>query len=126
MTTTNGDGLIVTLNGEDHKVVMPPDHATRWDLAQMLGNNAIRGSAAVLGVCCPSLRMPALSTYQYNVGRYSAEVIDLCASRGITPLHIIEAATPVAVELQRLLLPGEESVADAVGFSSAEDPQSSP
>lgn len=119
----NGKGLVVSLNGKTYSVTIPPDHATRWDLAGMVNNNAVRGSAAVLGVCCPDLGMPGLNVYGYNVGAYSTEVIDRLNAMGIRPDTFVAAATPVAVEILRLLLPSESEVIERVDFTSPAAPQ---
>lgn len=118
MSETNGKGLVVTIASKEHRVVIPPDAATRWDLVAMMENNALRGTAAILGECVPTLKLPRLSAYSYNVGKYAAEVIRLLADAGVSPAEITRQATPVAIEIARLLYPSEDEVGSAEDFSS--------
>lgn len=109
--------LTVTIGGVTHPVVLPVDHATRWDLAMAFEHNTLRASAAALGVCVPALGLPSLSRYQYNVPVYGGECFGILSGRGIGPSDLAEPGSKIHLALLHLMLPSETEVKKAVDFT---------
>lgn len=124
MPDTN-EKISVTLAGKAY-VAEIPDYATRYELLLAASENAIRGSAAVLGCCCKGLVPSSYETHNCNAMRFGAYVWDQLRSRGVDEIAMVEAAVPLRVRIAEVQYPAavEER---AAFFSVSEDtPTSSP
>jgi hypothetical protein len=103
-----------------------PDYATRYELLMACSENAIRGSAAVLGVCLPGLVPSSYEVHNCNAMRFGAYVWDQLRERGVDEIAMVEAAVPIRVRLAQVQYPA--AVEDRTAFfSPSEDaPTSSP
>lgn len=122
--------MTIDLLGKSHPIVIPPRHAERHELCVGYSQNHTRGSAAILGMCAPSLWAgkekggvgAQAFTYKscgYDVGEYGVRCWELLRAAGLTESDFIAAASPVFVELANLTLPNAAEVKEQVDFSAA-------
>ena len=109
----------VSLFGKAHPLEMPRRFAERQELVSAWVNNKMRGSAALIGVCVPSLDLgPSLVMCDFNVYEYGAQCLDVLKSRGLADVEIMAAAVPMFNALAEGLFPSAVEVDKSVDFTN--------
>lgn len=115
----------VTLAGKEHEVILPTRFAERKELCGAWVNNRIRGAAALVGFCVPSLNVGiSFQLCDYNPYEYGAQVLDRLAAMGISDVDMVAASVSIFNALSEGLYPTDPEVVAAVDFTgrSAGDP----
>jgi hypothetical protein len=124
----------VTLKGVEHEVVLPR-FADRRDLVYAMHNHGLRGSAAAIGRCVPSLtverenpktgkaeQVPLVQlefkAFGYDALEYGAAVWEQLAAHRIRDREIVLAGRVLLAALSDGLFPSDVEVDAAEGFSS--------
>ena len=116
----------IEIGGRTYAATLPASYTQRMEIAMLMGVNALRAAAAVLGLSVPGLVKVTLSACRYDVGLYSGRVLDrLHADAGLEAVDVLEAAAPLLEELGELLAPSESEVGAAEDFTEGEAGQTS-
>lgn len=119
----NENGVLkVTLGGEEHEVVLPQQWAVRRELVLGCVRNSLRGGAAVVGACVPSLKLKAsYAGHHCEPVAYGGAVWEELSMRGIGDGEIVEQSVAIFNALRELAFPSAEEVEGAEDFSSASE-----
>ena len=104
--------LTITLGGVLHVVTLPPRFAERREILSLAYANAMRGAAAALGVCCPTLELRAAraaSTFGITAdlgGRCWEEL----SERGYGDADLFVAAQPIIAAINEVAFPSAVEV----------------
>lgn len=109
----------VILKGEEHEVVLPR-FADRKDLALAIVGHHLRGSAAAVGLCCPTLKAVTADWkgLRYDAMEYGSIAWEQLAGAGVTDREIARAGNVLLTELSAGIFPTADEVDAAEGFSS--------
>lgn len=111
----------------------PTAHAVCYELVGGCSPSALRGYAAILGMCVPGLWAPAekggaglvaLFTYKScgnDVAEFGARCWGVLHAAGVTERAIIAAADPIFAMIHARTFPTIEETAERVGFTGASE-----
>lgn len=119
------DVRTMTLGGVTHAVVLPTRPVVRRELCITYGSNTMRGAAAIVGMCAPSLNLRSnYGLCQCNGIEYGGSVWEELTEAGVPDVDILRAAQSVLADLSGHLFASPVTaaeVADTKGFSSAKE-----
>ena len=104
--------LCVTLGGESHAVTIPPRFAERREILSLAYANAMRGAAAAVAICCPSLKLKAanlvsISGITADLGARAWEELD---GRGIEAVDLFTEAQTIISAINEAAFPNAPEV----------------
>ena len=111
----------ISIKGEKHAVVLPSSLIACWEGCNFLASayaegNFVRGNAAIIGLCFPSLRPPRLPAWNgEDMAGYAGMVADHLFSLGVSPKGIkgIIDATGIYEQMKARVPVDEEEVVEA-------------
>ena len=117
---------MVKLGKYEVELKRPSSFMVAREVTIAIGQNALRGLGAALGVCWGGKSLKA--TYagsKYDMLAYGGAVVDELVALGVPEAHIYEAGRQ-AIDIIVAALPREEEVATVAGFTEVQKEPSTP
>ncbi|HHE48448.1 MAG TPA: hypothetical protein ENL11_05955 [Candidatus Acetothermia bacterium] len=116
--------IIVTLNGDDHEVVIPRDFAAQRELVVGVEANIMRGSCSIIGMMLPRLGFSHLyGACNCNSLVFGGRVWEGLVHKGIPETELPELGLVLYKILKPIAYPAESEVTGQMGNSL---PQAAP
>jgi len=122
--------ISITIAGKEHPTAMPgfsmrEDITVAWSEAGTAGSwqHSRRALAAAIGACTtiPAACGVTYARAKYDPLGFGGHIYDHLRGQGASTQEIVEVGTPLMLAMLEDLFPREEEVAEAAGFTDADE-----